>query len=322
MPRFLTLYITNLLQAWLQLIRWQNLLIIALTQLLAWWCIVLPQQPQVLHSFNMLLLSLSTVLIAAAGYIINDYFDIKIDQVNNPSKVVLGKVIDRKHAIKAHIGLNVLALALATYVAISAHHLLWPALQSACIALLWFYSTTFKRRYISGNVIVSLLTALTIITIIVYEPTLLLAASRPLSSASQPGTPSSLPFWMLGYYSYFAFILTWIREIVKDMQDLQGDEADGCVTLPIVRGLRYATYFATILALAAIIPLSISAAVLLIKGYWLLGIYILALLSIPLLLWCMYLWKRATTQHYAICSRFLKIIMVLGILSLLIYKIQ
>jgi len=122
---------------WLQLIRWKNLLIVFLTQFLAWWCVILPGMPVVLTPLHFLLLSLSTVLIAAAGYIINDYFDIKIDTINKPEKVVLEKIIPRKQAIIAHSLLNVVALILAGYVAAQAHHYEWLLLHAAALVLFY-----------------------------------------------------------------------------------------------------------------------------------------------------------------------------------------
>lgn len=309
--------------AWLRLMRWQNLVIIALTQLLAWWCVVLPQGPALLTLPHALLLVASTVVIAAAGYIINDYFDVRIDQMNHPETVVLGKTIARKTAIKAHIGMNIAALLPAAWLAHMAGHHEWVALQLFCIAMLWFYSTSYKRQYMTGNVIVSLLTGLTIVALFVYEPALQRLAKLPLAQMSRHAIRSSLPVWILLVYAGFAFLLTWIREIVKDMEDMEGDAAEGCVTMPISRGLGYATGFATVLAVAAMVPLVAGAVVLLRYGYLLVAGYALALLALPLAAWVWYLRRGpATPQHYHSCSRLLKIIMVCGVCSLLIYKFQ
>jgi len=295
--------------AWLRLIRWQNLIIIALTQLLAWWCVVLPLKPELLSAAHFLLLMLSTVLIAAAGYIINDYFDIKIDQINHPETVVLGKAIPRKTAIIAHTSINLVAITAAAYLAVRAHHYEWVLLQFACTVLLWYYSTTYKRRFMLGNVTVSVLTALTVLVLIVYEPVM------------QRGI--NLPLLVLIVYSYFAFMLSWIREIIKDMEDMEGDAAEGCVTMPIKRGLSYAARFATVLSILAIIPLVCSAVVLYQYGYMLMAFYAIALLAAPLAAWIWYLWHGVPQPaHYHRCSRMLKIIMVSGICSLLIYKFQ
>ena len=295
---------------WFRLIRWQNLLIIFLTQLVVWYCLIVPCNPTVLLPVRFLLLSLSTVLIAAAGYIINDYFDIRIDQVNHPEKVVLGKSIPRKNAIVAHTVINIVALVLAGYVAASARHYEWLLIQLGCTGLLWFYSTTYKRQYLTGNITVALLTSRTIISLYIYEPAMRLPAA-------------SLPVWVLAVYAFFAFMLTWIRELIKDMEDLEGDAAGGCVTIPIRRGLLYATRYASVLAMLVILPLLFSAAALYHFGYYILTIYVLALLVLPLAGWIFFLWKGPPgSAHYHKCSRWLKIIMILGICSLLIYKIH
>lgn len=308
--------------AWLQLIRWQNLLIIFLTQTVVWACLVLPAQPSVLTPFHFMLLTTSTVLIAAAGYIINDYFDVRIDIINHPHKVVLGKVIQRKHAIIAHTLANIAAIVMAGYVAARAQHYQWLLLQVCCTALLWFYSTTYKRQYLTGNIAVALLTALTIVALYVYEPAMRLSALRPLIANGKP-TATSLPVWILVIYAYFAFMLTWVREIIKDMEDMQGDEAEGCVTMPIRRGLAYAARFATILAILALLPLLAGGVLLWAYSYTLLAIYILLLLAAPLVGWIVFLWQGiANPAHYNKCSRLLKIIMVLGICSVLVYKLQ
>ena len=287
---------------WLRLIRWKNLFIIFLTQLLAWWCIILPESPQILTPVNFLCLSLSTMLIAAAGYIINDYFDIKIDSINKPEKVVLEKAIPRKQAILSHTVMNIIALALAGYVAAQAHHYEWLLLQITCTLLLWFYSTDFKRQYLTGNIVVALLTSFTIIALFIYEPVMLNEARLPLVI----GGPSSLPVWILAVYAYFAFMLTWMREIVKDMQDIKGDEEEGCVTMPIKKGLEYATRFTIALSVLAITPLAIAAYTLFRYNYKLLSGYVMVLLVVPLILWSVFITRGATGDHYNNASHILK----------------
>lgn len=293
--------------AWLRLIRWQNLVIIALTQFLVWWCVILPQTPVLLDALNLGMLMLSTVLIAAAGYIINDYFDIKIDQLNRPGSVVLGSSIARKNAIIAHTLLNSAALAPVAWIALRAGHPEWALLQVVCTVMLWFYSTTFKRQYVTGNIMVALLTALTIVALYVYEPAL--------------HGNVNLPVWILAVYCFFAFVLTWMREIVKDMEDMEGDAAEGCVTMPIKNGLAFATRFTAALAICAALPLVISSVLLFRHGYVAMSVYVLVLLALPLLVWTTYLLRgRPVTTHYSKCSRALKLIMVLGVCALVAHK--
>jgi 4-hydroxybenzoate polyprenyltransferase len=307
---------------WLRLIRWNNLLIIILTQVLVWACVLLPlrhwtDQSLLLDGFHFVLLSLSTVFIAAAGYIINDYFDIKIDAINRPEKVILEANIHRRAGIIVHSLLNILGLSLAAIVAIDAGKWYWISIQLICTLLLFIYSSHFKRMFVVGNVVVALLTALTIFTLFVYEPVLWsFLEYPPMLHKGIAQLPN--PVWLLAIYTCFAFVLTWMREIVKDMEDHLGDAAEGCVTMPIKWGLKSTAKFVQRLSLFALIPLLIAS----FKVKGILGIYVFFALSFPLILWIVYLPKKATTQHYHLMSRYLKWIMVLGVGSLLIYYYQ
>lgn len=312
--------------ALLRLIRWTNLLIVFLTQALAWCCVVWPvmrhqSDAWILKPLPFLAIAASTVVIAAAGYIINDYFDIRIDAINRPGKVILEHEIKRRDAIILHSALNALGLFLAVLVARKAGHYEWVAFQLLCTVLLWFYSTHFKRQFMTGNVVVALLTALTIVALILYEKGLhSYIGQAPFVSFETGIIPN--PVWVLGVYAGFAFVLTWMREIVKDMEDYKGDAEEGCVTMPIRWGLKRSAQFTQLLSVLAIVPLAV-AGIRLIREHWLaLGTYALVALVLPLLVWTLWLNTKATTAHYHRASRWLKIIMVLGIGSLLLYYFQ
>ncbi len=315
---------------WLRLIRWQNLLIIFLTMFLAWWCVVLPQEYAfegeptfLLNTLNFLCLSASTVLIAAGGYVINDYFDIKIDIINRPDTVIIGKSISIKTAIVLHTVCNFIALLLAAFVAWQAHHLEWVLLQTLGTLLLWFYSTHFKRQYIIGNLVVAFVTAsLSVIVLIVYEPVLQQDFFMLLNVDSFVKNTSCLPVWVLIVYAFFAFMLTWIREIVKDMEDFKGDEEEGCKTMPVIKGLKYTIYFIRILCIVTIITITIASVFLKTYNYNIMYIYMQLFLVLPLTLWTIYFGLIPNKQEYSLYSKRLKIIMLLGIFSLLIYHFQ
>jgi 4-hydroxybenzoate polyprenyltransferase len=312
--------------AWLKLVRWYNLLIIFLTQLLAWALVILPMQNMpgnslLLNLENFLLLSVSTVLIAAAGYIINDYFDIKIDAINRPDKVVLEKRIPLKHAIVMHTVLNVAGIALAALIARKGGHYSWVLLQLSCTAILWFYSTHFKRQFMTGNVVVALLSSFTIIALILYEPLMHAYMDEP-AFLRTPSSTLPNPVWVLGVYTYFAFMLTWMREIVKDMEDFKGDAEQGCVTMPIKWGLQKSEQFTQLLGILAVLPLLNAGVKLITAGWWLLGSYTLGALVLPLVAWLIVLGRKATHEHYHKASSRIKIIMLLGILSLIIYYFE
>ncbi len=317
--------------AWLRLIRWKNLLIVFLTQLLVWYCLVFNNSS---HKFyeafdavdcitNFILLSLSTVMIAAAGYIINDYFDIKIDMINRPGKVVLEKRIDLRQAIIAHSVLNIGALALAGIVALRGRHIQWLLLQGTCTVLLWFYSTHFKKQYITGNVVVALLTALTIVVLMVYKPVLevhrFVWVPSPIANLTNMQTNTRAPLLMCWGYTFFAFMLTWIREIVKDMEDYKGDAEQGCVTMPIRKGLLFSTRFSLALCLVTIGVLSVLSVYFCKIDDIALSLYMGVFITLPLVVWSWFITKENTMQHYHGASRWLKIIMLTGIGSLIVY---
>lgn len=162
------------------------------------------------YSFHLLVLS--TVLIAAGGYIINDYFDVKIDRINKPDRVWIGKTISRRSALLIHqvfSSVGILLVAPAGWKAL--------ALHTFSVGLLWFYASGFKKKPFIGNFVVAFLTALVIAEIaLIYDP-----GNR-----------------LIYMYAVFAFFINLIREIVKDMEDIRGDEHHGAKTLPILYGIH------------------------------------------------------------------------------------
>ena len=202
-----------------------------------------PQMP-LLH---FILLVLSTVLIAAGGNVINDYFDTRIDRINKPGEVIVGRTVKRRVAMTAHAVLSGLGLLLGAYVAWRSGLMKWAAIPAFAIGALWVYSTTFKRQLIIGNGLVATLTALVPLTVGLYELPLLQRSMDPLWVIALPNGDQyqmqpfyiELWYWILGF-AVFAFLSTLVRELQKDMADVKGDEADGCRTVPIVWGLKWA----------------------------------------------------------------------------------
>lgn len=193
----------------IRLIRVQNLLIIVLSQYLV--ALYLLEGVE-LMSFKLFLLSLSTIIIAASGYIINDYYDVKIDYVNKPERVVVGKVLKRRVVLFWHSLLNIIAIAIGYF-------LDWKLalVYFASAFLLWVYSNQLKRWPFIGNLTVALLTGLSLTVVSLYYGQKVVLAN---------------------IYAVFAFSISLIREIIKDMEDWKGDAVFGCRTLPILYGIR------------------------------------------------------------------------------------
>jgi len=316
----------NKLTALLKLIRWPNLVFIALTQFLVYFFIVssgvhqfrvwewydnnpgihLPISPvELVYDFYSLsLLVISTVLIAAAGYMINDYFDIRIDAVNKPDKLVLSKAISRKAMISWHVVLNVLAILLIVKLAYE-NQLRLIAIQLFCIAALVIYSMSFKRKLFIGNILVGLLIGFSVLLVGIYEP--------QFKVLSLDNTYSKL-IWL---YAFFAFLITLIREIIKDAEDMKGDIQEGCRTVPIVYGLDatkkiiYAIYFLLLsLVVAFIVRLFDDKDIL--CWYFIIGIIVPSLG----LIYKIYMAK--SSKDFAQLSTWIKWLTLSGILSMIL----
>lgn len=203
----------------LKLTRFPNLLIIGLTQYLAViFLVAYPETwPEKLYDYKLFLLSLSTILIAAAGYIINDYYDIKIDYVNKPDKVVVGKLVKRRIVLFSHAALNVIGICIGFYLSLYV-----GIINFAAGFMLWIYSNRLKRMPLIGNVVISSLTGLSILVVAIYY---------------------RQNYSLLINYAVFAFSINLVREVIKDMEDLRGDMRFGSKTLPIIWGLRKTKYF-------------------------------------------------------------------------------
>src|SRR5215203_2717612 len=151
----------NLVSAFFRLIRWPNLVFIILTQLLFYYCVYIP----LYHNNDdrkLIWIILASIFIAAAGYIINDYFDLNIDQINKPQKNVFVRTINRRWAILWHFALSFLGI-IATVLSVGLHKWYLILANFGCVGLLWFYSTSLKRKLLIGNIVISLLTAWTVL---------------------------------------------------------------------------------------------------------------------------------------------------------------
>ena len=300
----------NLVSAFFRLIRWSNLVFIVLTQALFYFCIYYPLYR--VHDFRrLILLILASVTIAAAGYIINDYFDLNIDQVNKPEKNVIDRVIKRRWAIFWHLFLSLLGVAL-TVVAVGLHYWYLVLANLVCVMLLWLYSTSFKRQLLIGNLVISLLTAWTILVFF-------FAFSSP-SNAFNTADPVSVKFFRLAFlYSGFAFIISLIREAVKDMEDLKGDSKYGCKTLPIVAGVRATKIYVAIWISVLVATLVILQFYVLQFGWWPSVLYAVPFVIVPLVYTLQKLRKATSTQDFASLSSNTKWIMLTGILSMIFF---
>jgi 4-hydroxybenzoate polyprenyltransferase len=208
-----------------------------------------------LWSFDFFLLVLSTVVIAGAGNIINDYFDMKADRVNKPERMIIGKHIKRRVAILSHWFLNLVAFSIAVYLSWKFETFWYVFAHFMAINFLWFYSTNLKRGFLLGNVIVAGLTALVPILVGFYFYHLI--TTQEVSSGMHYQSIHELIgslVWIIVGLGLFAFILNLAREITKDIEDVEGDKLLKAKTLPIVMGSSTAKYIvALVIAVGAVL---------------------------------------------------------------------
>lgn len=314
----------NQLLAFFRLIRWPNLLLIALTQGLFYFCVtahfVQPGFEELIAEKSSLFffLAASLLLIAAAGYVINDYFDFNIDLINRPGRVLVNKFIRRRWAMFFHVIMSLAGLCLSIYAAWKSRNE-WIALGNAlCILMLVFYSSTFKRKLLLGNLMVSLLIAWSVLVVYLF-------AGGSVSDyrgfrLTDPAFDMPKLFLMAMAYSGFAFIVTLLREVVKDLEDMEGDARYGCKTIPIVWGVPAAKIFCAVWISVLLASLAVIALYALQSGWWPAALYVAAAVMMPLLLLLGKLQGAKGPDDYHRISGRIKGIMLAGILSMILFK--
>jgi 4-hydroxybenzoate polyprenyltransferase len=269
-------------------------------------------QPNV-HGLNFLLISLSSVLIAAAGYIINDYFDLNIDQVNKPEKMVVEKIIKRRWTIIWHILLSTAGILIGFYVDFTSRIWLLGFSNAICVVLLFLYSTSLKQRLLIGNILISVLTAWVILVVAWCEYNHLMRTNNGLHAEK------ILRETFL--YAGFAFIISLIREVVKDMEDVEGDRKYGCKTMPIAWGINATKVFVAVWLIVLIATLIIVQVYALRLGWYWSVVYCLIAIVAPLLWIFRKLYIASASADYHTLSTLIKLVMFTGILSMIFFKI-
>ena len=263
---------------------------------------------------NFLFLVLSTVFITAAGYVINDYFDTKTDLVNRPQTVLVGKIINRRSAILIHGILSSLGILMGIYVSFYIGFPILSLVFFLITGILWFYSTTYKRQFLIGNLIVAFLTGLVPLIVLLFEIPLLNKTYGYLL-IQMKGNFNQIIVWVLSF-AFYAFLLTLIREIIKDIEDYEGDNAYGRQTMPIVLGVLNTKVIVVSFIIFAIFSL-LYAYFRFLTDYITL-IYFIVFLIIPLILLLYKIIIAETKNEYHSASRLSKLIMLAGILYSLV----
>jgi 4-hydroxybenzoate polyprenyltransferase len=312
----------NAVSAFFRLIRWPNLVFIALTQCLFYYCILLPSfynanppRENILQPPDFLLLCVSSVLIAAAGYIINDYFDLHIDRVNKPDRIVVEKIIRRRWAIIWHWILSICGVVIGFYLSWKLRNAFIGPSNLACVLLLWFYSTTFKKKLLLGNILISFLTAWVILVLYLCE----FRIHRFVNPDFHAALSRVYKFAVL--YASFAFIISLVREVVKDMEDMEGDARYGRHTMPVAWGLQASRVFAVTWLMLLLAALTGIQFYILQYRWWAVVAFSLLFVILPILRATIKLFRASQPAEFHRISSLIKGIMMMGILSMIFLKI-
>ena len=314
----------NKTMAFLKLIRWPNLLMIMLSQVLLHYMLIvyvfsLVHIDSPLTHIQFILLMISTVFMASAGYVFNDVQDVKIDTINKDDKRIIGKEISQKTGLKIAWSLLAFSLVPALYLSIN---LFMPQLILIHLFIafgLWYYSTDLKKQVLSGNLLISLFTAFTIAIVWLYH----LVSLHNNPSVIIEGR-DIIPFLtvLVLAISFFAFFISFIREIIKDMEDIEGDKKTNAKTFPVVFGIGKSKTVVLILTIIMIISTIYAAYYSYTIQLFKLSIYLLIAVVIPLVYLIMNLHKSQNKEDFGDLSTLAKIIMIAGILSIQIFYIN
>lgn len=314
----------NLIIAFLRLVRWPNLVIIAVTQMLFYFTMIHPfygSHEDIYSSFtpiHFLLLVFSSLLIAAAGNIINDYFDLNIDEVNKPEKKIIDKHIKRRWAIVLHMLFSGVAVLIGFYIDFNTP-VFWLGLSNVgCAFLLFAYSISLKKKLLVGNILVSLLTAWVILVcFLCYYRSFACSSCELFEWKAQLNRFVRISF----LYAAFAFVISLIREVVKDMEDMDGDARYGCKTIPIAWGIPASKVFVAVWLVVLIGMITVVQVYVLLFGWIWSAAYCILLIILPLLWILRKLFAAQAPKDYHQLSTVIKLVMVTGLLSMIFFKI-
>ena len=319
------------MKEFLKLIRWLNLIIVILTMVLMRYAVIEPliskigiiplsgageQIPMTLQFpwYYFVLLVTATVFITAGGYVINDYFDIKTDLINK-GKVIVGTRIPRRQAMMWHNIFNITGVLAGFYISWKAGYVWIGILFLMVSGLLYFYSASYKRQFLIGNIIVAFLTAMVPFLVIIYEWSFLYRYYA-VNALHLPDL--SFLFYWIGGFSLFAFLTTLTREIIKDIEDFEGDLTYGRNTMPVVIGIPASKVVVTSLIVITIAMLYVVWRLFIFDKITL--IYLSVFIVLPLLYIIYQVFRSRDKKQLHSASTIMKVVMLTGILYSLVVK--
>ena len=300
--------------AFFRLVRYRNLIFVIITQ----YFIRLALTSQFLEisalsSFQFLLFVFTTVLITAAGYIINDIYDVETDSINKKGRLIIGEIIKAKTAIIWYSVFNLVAIALGVYLAIIIGKPFYSLVFVYCIFFLWRYSKAMKKAFLIGNIHVAILTSLVLINTALFDIIPAIHFSDNISASAITCVKIVL------VYALFSFLLTLTRELIKDIEDEQGDKFIKANTMAIVLGMRNAKKIVFPLIIIVVVGVGVVQYFQLANFNWqqeTFPILYTTLIQIFLLFFLLKLYLAKEKSDFYYLSQLNKIIMLIGICSI------
>ena len=232
-----------------------------------------------------------------------------------PGRMVVDRSISRRWAIFFHLFFSFAGVLMGFYIGLQNGNWIIGFANMGCVFVLWFYSTTFKKRLLTGNILISLLTAW--VVFVVYLLTI--HQQIDLMHTVQPGSHQKL-LRLAILYSSFAFIITLIREVVKDIEDMDGDAKYGCKTMPIVWGVSFSKVFVSIWIVILLVLLIVVLFYVLQFRMWIAAGYNFLLIILPTAYVLFLLFKANQTKDFSLLSKWIKAVIFTGIVSMILFK--
>jgi 4-hydroxybenzoate polyprenyltransferase len=320
------------MKAFFNLIRWQNLLIVILTMVLMRYAVLAPvvskigvillkgsgeEVPMTLQFslIDFIMLVAATVFLTAGGYVINDYFDIKTDLINK-GKVIVGTHIPRRQAMMWHNIFNIAGVSMGFYISWQDGYF-WLGIMFLLVSgLLYFYSASYKRQFLIGNLVVAILVGMVPLLVVIYEWPALYRYYM-VNAVSLPEI--NFIFYWVGGFAVFAFLTTLTREIIKDIEDFEGDIAYGRNTVPVVMGVLSAKIISVSLVIITIALLYLTWYIFINDIITLCYLSVSIVLPLAFVVFKVLISKNRKQLHSA--SSIMKVVMVTGILYSLVVKV-
>lgn len=292
----------------LKLIRYQNLLMLALMQLVFHF-VFFKNQPELelaLSDVQFVLLVIASICIAAGGYVINNIMDQETDDFSKPENVIVGKHISEGMAYNIYVAFNIIGVGIGFYLSNIIQKPMFSAVFIIVAGTLYMYATSLKQNLLIGNIIVALLLSFSVIIIGIFD-------LYPITHEGNQLQMATL-FSILLDYALFAFMINFIREIVKDIEDMDGDYNSGMSTLPILLGKERTAKIAfglTFIPIALLIYYMNEN----LMEVQLVIFYLLLFVLAPLLYFLIKIWNAKSKKDFKHLSLILKLVLFFGILS-------